>query len=80
MSARAKKEPRPWIEAARQVVEEGQYTKVDGVLLDHFTASMLVQVHDALSPENQAKFGAMSLVRAVDVGWKVVQRAERRTA
>lgn len=42
------------------------------VLLDMFTASMLVQVHDALSPGHQVKFASLPLEKAVSVGWKVV--------
>ena len=43
-------------EAARQIVENHQATLVEGVLLDVFTASVMVQVFDALSPERRAKF------------------------
>lgn len=46
----------------------------DAMLLDHFTASMLVQIYDALGPEQKAKFAAMPLDKAVDVGWKLVNK------
>ncbi len=44
-----------------------------GIVLDTFTASMLVQIHDNLNPENQGRFAAMPITRAVDVGWKLVK-------
>lgn len=61
------------IDQVRQVLDSGA-TKVDGMLLDHFSASALVQIFDALSPENQAKLEAMSLDRAMDVVWKLAAK------
>ena len=52
----------------------------DGVVLDITTANMLVQVYDALSPENQAKFDAMPLTKAVDVAWSLVSKTSAKTA
>jgi hypothetical protein len=44
------------------------------IILDAYTASMLCQVHDALNAENQAKFAGLSLLRAVNVGWKLCRK------
>lgn len=74
-----------WLDTARRVVERHQYEKVDAitgeprkgkgtVLLDATTANMLVNVADALSPANRERFEGMELVRAVDIGWKLVTR------
>lgn len=49
-------------------------TSPTGMLLDAFTASMLVQIHDALNDENRERFAALSLLRAVDVGWKLASK------
>lgn len=57
------------------LVEIDQLDPEQGVLLDHFTASMLVQIHDALNVANRERFAAMPLVRAVDVGWQLAARA-----
>jgi len=59
---------------ARQILDSGSYKKVDGMLLDHFSASALVQIFDALSPENQAKLEAMSLDKAMDIVWKLAAK------
>lgn len=49
----------------------------EGVLLDLFTASMLVQVYDALTiKENKEKFAAMPLLRAVQIGWQLVEKTK----
>lgn len=47
------------IAAIREVVNQKQYAKIDGTMIDLFTASVIVQVYDALSFENKAKFAAM---------------------
>ena len=65
------------IDQVRQVLDSGA-TKVDGMLLDHFSASALVQIYDALSPENQAKLEAMSLDRAMDIVWKLASKTGSR--
>lgn len=49
-------------------------TDTTGTLLDTFTASMLVQIHDALGDVNRERFAGMSLLRAVDVGWKLTRK------
>jgi hypothetical protein len=67
------------IELIRQIVSghQAQKIRIDGqkVYVDAFTASMLVQIHDALTPENQAKFMALSWQRMVTVGWKLAKPA-----
>ena len=68
-----------WLSVARQVVETKQHVSPpvpDGLLLDLFTASALVQVHDALSETNAAKLAAMPLAQAVDVTWKLIERTK----
>jgi len=54
---------------------EKKLAKTDCIILDAFTASMLVQVYDALSPINQAKFDDQNIVVAVDMGWRVVENS-----
>lgn len=54
----------PTIEQIRQNVKQNSYMELvwnegdEPIILDLFTASAMVQVHDALKPENQAKFAA----------------------
>jgi len=64
------------IEVARRIVQNHQAEEVEGTLLDATTANMLVQVHDALSPNNQQKFTAMSLGEMVGIGWELLERAK----
>lgn len=74
-----------WINAAREVYAHHQYAYVNdkgeeckkkdegAILLDAFTASMLVKIYDNLGEANQAKFSQMGLRQAVEIGWKVIK-------
>lgn len=60
------------IQKLRKIVAEKQYAKVNGMTVDLFTASTVVQVYDALNEENKAKFTALSLPKMVGLTWKLV--------
>ena len=63
-----------WLPVARQVVATNTFAEVDGVILDQFSASVMTQVHDALSPPNAEKFSAMPLAQAHDIAFKLVAK------
>ena len=67
----------PLIDRIRDVVETKSAARIDGLLLDLFTASAVIQVHDALNPDNQGKFAALPLRRMVDVTWKLVTGSKK---
>ncbi|HDY85878.1 hypothetical protein LCGC14_1774630, partial [marine sediment metagenome] len=46
------------INAIRTVVHESQFAKIDGVMMDLFTASLICQIYDVLSNENKKKFAS----------------------
>lgn len=62
----------PRIDRLRWIVYHHQCARTEGKMIDAFTANMLVKVHDALKPDNQAKFLSMPLARMIDVGWSLV--------
>lgn len=62
------------IAAFRDVVNEKQYAKIDGVMIDLFTASHVVQVFDALNDVNRAKLADMSAPKLVAVVWKLLKK------
>jgi hypothetical protein len=45
------------------------------VLVDLWTASTVVQVHDALNETNREKFAALELLRMVDVAFRLVAKS-----
>jgi hypothetical protein len=61
--------------------------RIDGHKVDHFTASAIVQVYDALSPANREKFLALPVDRMAAMAWKLgrgrrrhpTSRSERRS-
>lgn len=65
------------IELLRAIVagKQAQRIRIDGrkVYVDLITASMLVQIYDALNEVNRAKFIALPFLKMVDVGWKLVK-------
>jgi hypothetical protein len=70
------------IEQFRAILDGHTAAKVEGYLVDAFTASMLVQVYDALDregglferkPEMRERFETLPLMRLVEFGWKQVK-------
>lgn len=62
------------IAAFRSIVAERQFAKIDGVLVDLFSANYVVQVFDALSPANQTKYAAMPAPRMVQVAFQLTKK------
>ena len=60
------------LEQLRAIVREHQAMTIDGELVDATTASIMVQVADALNDKNRAKFLGFPLRKMVEVGWKLV--------
>lgn len=61
------------IDAVRAIVREHSAKRIDGIIVDAFTARMLLAIYNALSPEAREKFGKIDLPRLVDFGWKHVK-------
>ena len=49
--------------AARRITESRQAGRVEGVLVDTFTASALVAVYEAMNETNRARFDSLPLER-----------------
>jgi len=57
----------------RRIVETKSMGKVDGQFVDLFTASTIVQVHDALNATNRAKLLSCSVQKMADIAYKLVE-------
>lgn len=67
------------LQKCRDIVAEHQAEDIDGVLMDAFTASAVVQVYDALNDENKTKLeGAMEkdIVKATQIVWASIERSK----
>jgi len=62
------------IDKVRQVAEEHQCNRVNGVLLDALTANVILRVYDALNERNKAKLAAMPIRRMAEVALSVAAR------
>lgn len=66
------------IQTCRDIVEHHQADVIDGVLMDAFTASAIVQIHDALNDEHKAKLEtimARDVAGATNLVWTLIKRA-----
>lgn len=65
------------IAALRGIVEVhgARKLKINGkmVMVDAFTASACVQIHDGLNEANRAKYLALPWERFIDITWKLVK-------
>jgi len=62
------------IAAFRRIVAEGQYAKIDGVMMDLFSASTVLAVYDALNETNREKFSSMPAPKMAVVAFKLAAR------
>lgn len=67
------KTPAEKIAAIRQITIEHQYAKVDGVMVDGFTASAIIQVYDALNEKNQQLFASFPIGKMARVAFQLVK-------
>ncbi len=67
------------IEKLRAIVAAGSLMLVEGQPVDLFSANFTVQVHDLLRPENQVKLMRGTVLRTIEVAFKAVERAKRKT-
>ena len=59
------------IQSMRDIVAKKQYQKIKGVMVDGFTASLVVKIYDALGDSNKKSFGSLPLSKMVNVAWKI---------
>ena len=62
------------IDQLRKIVDECQAAKVEGLFVDLFSASAMVQVHDALNETNREKFLALPVYKMANVTWKLTEK------
>lgn len=62
----------------RRIVENSQYEDIDGMRMDGFTASMLVQIYDALGDKQKQQFSNLPLSKMVDIGWNLMKKVSSK--
>ncbi len=66
--------PAARIAAIRQVVIDKQYAKVDGAMMDLFTASLIISVYDQLGEGSKQQYASMQARRMGIIGFKLQER------
>lgn len=61
------------IAACRAIVDAGQYAKINGLMVDLFTASAIVKVYDAVNSANKTKLEALPVSRLAAVSFQVLK-------
>lgn len=62
------------IVACRRIVANSQYEKIDGVLMDLFTASAVIKVYDTICDQNKELFLSVRLDEMVAMTWAVLKK------
>lgn len=65
--------PEERIAALRRIVERGQYEKIDGSMIDLFSASAAVALYDAISEENRGKYATLTAPKMVHLAFKFMK-------
>lgn len=65
--------PEERISAFRQIVEKKQYAKIDGKMIDLFSANYVVQIYDALNKINQHNFAKKPASIMVHLAFKIMK-------
>ena len=60
------------INAIRAIVDNSQYAKVDGTMIDLFSASIIVKIYDNLNEQNQAKFASFPAGKMGEIAYKLI--------
>lgn len=61
------------INAIRQIVEGAGYMKIDGQLVDSFTASGIIQLYDKLNDVCKEKYRNCNVSKMAAILWKMVK-------
>lgn len=61
------------IAACRSIVANDQYEKINGVMVDLFSASAIIKIYDALSDVSKMKFETLPVVRMAHISYQLLK-------
>lgn len=64
------------IASMRKIVADKQAMKVDGVMVDMFTASAVTQIYDKVNDANKAKLDGMKASQLANIAYKMMKKEE----
>jgi len=64
------------IEKVREIADKKQAMKIDGVMVDMFTASAITQIYDKVNDANRKKMDGLKITKLADLAMKMMKREE----
>ena len=64
------------ISKVKEIVSKKQAMKIDGVMVDMFTASAISQIYDKVNDANKKKMDGLKITKLADVAMKLMKREE----
>lgn len=64
------------IAKVKEIVAKKQAMKIDGVMVDMFTASAIAQIYDKVNDANKKKMDGLKITKLADVAMKLMKREE----
>lgn len=62
------------IEKVKKIVDEHQYAKIGGKVVDGTTANVILKVYNAITDEElKKKFADLPILKMVDIAWKMIK-------
>ena len=64
------------IDKIKDIVSKKQHSKIDGVMVDLFTASAISQIYDKVNDANKKKMEKLPIIKLADLAMKMMQKEE----
>jgi len=64
------------IDKVKKIASEKQAMKIDGVLVDMFTASAISQIYDKVNDANKKKMEKLPIIKLANLAFKMMQKNE----
>lgn len=61
----------------KRIIENRQYEEINGIAVDMQTANMIMTIYNKLNKKNKKKYSKLNLNQMVNIGWKIIKRAEK---
>ncbi len=62
------------IDKVKKIASEKQAMKIDGVLVDMFTASAISQIYDKVNDANKKKMEKLPIIKLANLAFKMMQK------
>jgi hypothetical protein len=68
------------INACRIILHDKHYAKINGIMVDLYTASAIVAVYEKLSEQNKAKFVTASIEKMAILSYRLLEKIKQESA